>query len=78
MALYQLSGALAERMDQASPADRAHYGMIIQEIDRFRDRPMEPSELPGYPSAPPGSPIGDSAMEWTSLTCSFGGLAGWW
>jgi hypothetical protein len=52
--------------------------MIIQEIDRFRDRPLEPSELPGYPSAPPGSPIGDSAMEWTSLTCSFGGLAGWW
>ncbi len=77
LALYGLYEALMGRMEQASSADRAHYLMIVEEIARMKDRPLEPRPAPGYPDAPPGSPIGSEAMDWTTLSCSFTPLT-WW
>mgnify|MGYP001550546528 FL=1 len=71
LALSGLSEALTGRLEQASGADRAHYLMVVEEIERWKDRPMEPRPAPGYPDAPPGSPIGRAAMDWATLSCSF-------
>jgi hypothetical protein len=71
LALSGLSEALTGRLEQASGADRAHYLMVVEEIERWKDRPMEPRPAPGYPDAPPGSPIGSEAMDWATLSCSF-------
>jgi hypothetical protein len=71
LALSGLSEALTGRLEQTSGADRAHYLMVVEEIERWKDRPMEPRPAPGYPDAPPGSPIGSEAMDWATLSCSF-------
>lgn len=71
LALSGLSEALTGRLEQASGADRAHYLMVVEEIERWKDRPREPRSAPGYPDAPPGSPIGSEAMDWATLSCSF-------
>jgi len=33
-------------------------------IERFLERPAEPTSMPGFPAAPPGAPIGQPAMQW--------------
>lgn len=41
-----------------------HAALIAMDIQRFLDRPAEASTMPGAVTAPPGSPIGQPAMDW--------------
>ncbi|MDP6579573.1 MAG: zinc-dependent metalloprotease, partial [Vicinamibacterales bacterium] len=45
---------------------RAHIDALRRDIDRFVDRPGGVAEPWEPPPAPPGSPIGDSALPWLS------------
>jgi hypothetical protein len=54
----------------AGEADQAHYRLLRSDIGRFMERPHEPVALPDSPSMPPGSPIGDPALDWL-------GTGGW-
>ncbi len=61
MALRHLSESLMAMADTDAQA-----GLMAMEIQRFMDRPANVIEMPGTPSAPPGAPIGQPAMDWTS------------
>jgi hypothetical protein len=50
----------------------AHRQLLRTDIERFLERPMPPTPIPGQPSMPPGSPIGDPGLEW--LTPTRGGV----
>jgi hypothetical protein len=41
-----------------------HAALLAMEIGRFLERPTEPVEIPGVPTAPPGAPIGTPALDW--------------
>jgi hypothetical protein len=34
------------------------------EIERFLERPVEPTPAPSLSTAPPGAPIGTPALDW--------------
>lgn len=53
----ELNGWYRARMNSGPPEQRAHYGYLAQEIDRFMEEPDE-YETPEIPSLPDGSPIG--------------------
>jgi hypothetical protein len=55
---------MAEDASSASPADEAYFALMASDIERFLDRPADPWSLPGIPTAPPGAPIGQPAMDW--------------
>jgi len=59
--------SLADRM-KATPGadvnDRAAHALLVSDIQRFLDRPSDPSKAILPPSAPPGAPIGDVPMNW--------------
>jgi hypothetical protein len=42
----------------------AHGALLAADIKRFLDRPATPATRTALPSAPPGAPIGEPAMEW--------------
>ncbi len=63
-ALEELAVWLAQASDAAAPADKAHYRLLGSDIGRFLERPHEAVAPPGTPSMPPGSPIGQPAMDW--------------
>ncbi|MDH3424141.1 MAG: zinc-dependent metalloprotease, partial [Gemmatimonadota bacterium] len=44
--------------------DAPHEALIAMNIERFLERPAEPTSMPGFPAAPPGAPIGQPAMQW--------------
>lgn len=44
--------------------DAPHAQLMAMEIQRFLERPAGPMSIPGFPSAPPGAPIGQPAMDW--------------
>jgi len=54
---------LSESLTAVADTD-AHAGLMAMEIQRFLDRPATVIEMPGTPSAPPGAPIGQPAMDW--------------
>ena len=56
-------------------ADLAHYGLLVQDIARFLDRPAAAFTQPAIPVAPPGAPIGEPAMRWLEPT---GPDGVWW
>ncbi|MDX1646186.1 MAG: zinc-dependent metalloprotease [Longimicrobiales bacterium] len=56
--LRDLHAALVVEVDQP------HAILLASDIERFLQRPMEPMTLPGFPSPPPGAPIGEPATEW--------------
>jgi hypothetical protein len=62
--LDDLAVWLAQASDDASAADRAHYRLLAADIGRFKERPYEVVPTPDAPSMPPGSPIGDPALDW--------------
>jgi Met-zincin/Domain of unknown function (DUF5117) len=62
--LEEMAVWMSGASDGADPADRAHYRLLASDIGRFLNRPHAPVEAPGPSQMPPGSPIGDRAMEW--------------
>ena len=42
----------------------AHGALLAADITRFLERPAAPATRSTLPTAPPGAPIGDPAMEW--------------
>jgi hypothetical protein len=54
--LEQSSGGLS--------AEAAHHAKISRDIARFLERPASEFGQPTTPSAPPGAPIGEPAMDW--------------
>ena len=58
---------LQERMQELKAtggADGAHQRLLAADIKRFLDRPAAPATRTEIPSAPPGAPIGEPAMDW--------------
>jgi hypothetical protein len=47
----------------ATPA-AAHGSLLAADIKRFLERPAPPATATPLPTAPPGAPIGEPAMEW--------------
>ena len=68
--LWQLRSHAVERA-AGGDATAAHFALLAQDIERFQDRPAEAWSMPSAPSAPPGAPIGDPAMEWLGGFGSF-------
>ena len=59
--------SLADRLKTvagADSADRAAHALLISDIQKFLDRPYDPSKAILPPAAPPGAPIGDVPMDW--------------
>jgi len=49
----------------AATAERAHAQLLASDIQRFLDKPGDPStRISTMPAAPPGAPIGDFAMDY--------------
>jgi hypothetical protein len=63
-ALLDLRHQLEEGETAEDEANRAHYLLLRQDIDRFMARPHETLQVPEAPAPPPGSPIGDPGMNW--------------
>ena len=49
---------------QSSMSASAHAALLSSDIKRFLDRPFAPATRTDIPTAPPGAPIGDPAMDW--------------
>jgi hypothetical protein len=47
-----------------STPSAAHGSLLASDIKRFLDRPAPPAAATPIPTAPPGAPIGEPAMEW--------------
>jgi hypothetical protein len=47
-----------------SAADTAARALMVADIKRFLERPIDPVRTPMTYDAPPGAPIGDAAMDW--------------
>jgi hypothetical protein len=58
--LLQWKGMTVQVTDAAS----AHRVALAEDIRRFLDRPLAPAPRMEIPSAPPGAPIGEPAMDW--------------
>ena len=41
---------------------QAHHRLLVADIKRFNDRPLEPVRIMPLPQPPPGAPIGDPGM----------------
>jgi hypothetical protein len=61
-ALKWMAGHASEAA--ADRADRAHRGLLAQDIERFLSRPATPWTAPATPPAPPGPPIGEPALDY--------------
>jgi len=51
-------------LPQGSREDGAAQALMVADIKRFLERPMEPLRTPTTYDAPPGAPIGDVGMDW--------------
>ena len=60
--LCDLARALTQPGD--TTADQAHRQLLVSDIQRFLDRPGPAVANVQIPQAPPGSPIGDPAIDW--------------
>jgi hypothetical protein len=52
------------RTDLLAMGEEPHAVMLAMDIQRFLERPAAPATMPDIPSAPPGAPIGQPAMDW--------------
>jgi hypothetical protein len=59
----------------AGTASAAHASLLAADIKRFLDRPSAPASRMAVPSAPPGAPIGEPAMDWLRRIEPF---CSWW
>jgi hypothetical protein len=58
---------LAGRASGAGPGDRldvAHRALLVQDVERFLERPAAAWTAPAVPVAPPGPPIGEPALDY--------------
>ena len=62
--LEQRAQELMRMASSADEADRAHYGLLVRDIQSFRSGELAVDELPGALVAPPGAPIGEPALDW--------------
>jgi hypothetical protein len=76
-ALVRLRDRLADDMEGADDANQAHDLLLVQDMDRFLNRPHEPIATPSAPATPPGSPIGDPGMGWLDWQRFSGNGQGW-
>jgi hypothetical protein len=53
-------------LDSRRSAERTYNGLLRRDIERFLERPGSPIPSPVVPApaAPPGSPIGEPALDW--------------
>jgi len=74
--------ALQRRVSAAVPtatfADTANRQLIASDIQKFLDRPGEPSRRVNLPGAPPGAPIGDIPMQWLIADTDCGWISPRW
>ncbi|MGE3956290.1 MAG: zinc-dependent metalloprotease [Vicinamibacterales bacterium] len=59
--------AIADRLRTVAGADsgdRAAHALLVSDIQKFLERPSDPSKSILPPQAPPGAPIGDLPMDW--------------
>jgi len=74
--------ALQRRVSTAVPtatfADTANRQLIASDIQKFLDRPGEPSRRVNLPGAPPGAPIGDIPMQWLIADTDCGWISPRW
>jgi hypothetical protein len=74
------SAKLQQQMDAIAGEGNgagAHERLLAADIKRFLERPAPPAARTDIPSAPPGAPIGEPAMEWLRRIeplCSGGGF----
>lgn len=54
------------RSDLMAMSDAPHAALLASNIERFLERPAPTVAMPSAPSAPPGAPIGDPALDWLS------------
>jgi hypothetical protein len=68
-----VSTATLQRMrgELVAMSDAPHAAKMALDIERFLESPGEAFTGPGMPSAPPGAPIGEPALDW------IGGLEPW-
>ncbi len=83
MALRRLRERVMAGSGTPGTEEEAHYNLLCEDIRRFLERPLQPSPVPGAPVVPPGSPIGDPAMQWLGWdrpnpTRSWGDFGWWW
>lgn len=76
-ALLEVRNRAQEPGPGIDEANRAHYLLLQQDIERFLARPHETIAIPPVPSAPPGSPIGDMDLGWLDWTPFSGTGSGW-
>jgi hypothetical protein len=76
-ALVDIRDRVTAEAPDAEEANRAHYLLLQQDIERFLNRPHEAIEVPPAPATPPGSPIGDPGMGWLDWRQFTGTGQGW-
>ncbi|HEX9728442.1 MAG TPA: zinc-dependent metalloprotease [Gemmatimonadales bacterium] len=64
MRLERRLATLQREAERADEADAAHFRQIAGDITRFLERPGAALDALRIPTAPPGAPIGDPAMDW--------------
>lgn len=62
--LRELERRAESGLASKSEADRAHFGLLQQDLKRFRERNYDPAARPRPQVMPPGSPIGDAPENW--------------
>ena len=62
--LEDLAARLTRKTRRASDGDRAHYKLLVADINRFMNRTADAVRQPDAAEAPPGAPIGEPAMNW--------------
>ena len=75
IASAKLRARAATLPSTGSTPSAAHGSLLAADIKRFLDRPAPPATTTPLPSAPPGAPIGEPAMEWLRRlepVCSMG------
>ncbi|MFQ5743930.1 MAG: zinc-dependent metalloprotease [Acidobacteriota bacterium] len=62
--LEQIRERLTAGAEGVDGANAAHYKLLARDIERFLERPAEAFPQPATPTAPPGAPIGEPALDW--------------
>lgn len=64
IATAKLRGRADSLTTNGTTPDAAHQALLAADIKRFLERPATPATPTPIPTAPPGAPIGEPALEW--------------